>query len=122
MADKTCSLLEFVGFCMEKNEVLGGWSFRWCPYRTPELAQKQYGRLVDEGRRLLGEPDREVKHGLYWEKGLVVRMLGTAVMVHVAAPIDGPAWTWGDSDPDWDHCQNELTALFETDPGALNDE
>ena len=116
VASKTFSLLEFAAFCMEKNEVCGGGSPRWCPYRTPELAREQYDRLVLEATRLFGEPKREIKHGLLWPGQLAVRVRGLACMIHVAAPMDGPAWGWG-GDPDWDRCNasDDLKVLFATE-------
>ena len=118
MADRTCSLLEFIAFCFEKNELWAGGSLRNCPYTTPEFAREQYERLLREARQYFAPAvPTEIPFGVYWPNHLAIVHMGCAVMVRVAATKGGPAWKWGECDPDWTHVNEsgELSVLF----GAL---
>lgn len=118
MADKTCSLLEFVAFCTEKNEIFDGASPRYCTYRTQELAREQYERLVREATALLGAHVRRIQYGLDWPGHLAVQARRSTVIVWIAASQDGPAWQWGDGDSDWAtvNAQEDLDALIRGKP------
>ena len=91
MADKTCSLLEFITFCFEKNEVMSIQHF------APE-------------------PPKEIPFGSHWPERLAILHKGCAVMVLVAAERDGPAWNWGGSDRDWEHvnASDDWTVLYDS--------
>jgi len=97
------TLLEVCSFCFEKVEVIGGYSQRYVPCRTPELARDAFERWLAEAQRLYGEPTRteagDALGAVFGEGGaLRISVAGCLVIVDVRGRMS--RWP---TDADWQH-------------------
>lgn len=109
------TLLEFIGCCFEKNELISGRLERHNCYETPEDGARQATVLVEQATALLGEPSHETLTDgcqVWCWPTLQIAYRGTAVVVDV--PVRTPeayyAWETG-SQERWERAQRDFKAL-----------
>lgn len=114
------SLLEFIGCCFEKNELLDGALQRYSVYETRDLARAQFQRLESDAENLLGTSGELTEHEdgvveLEWPGSLRMLWRGLAVMVMVPVRLK-EAYFSAEEIPSetWRAAGDDLSALFDT--------
>ena len=108
------TLLEFIGWCFERNELIKGKLLRSCVYRTPKQAEQQADTLFRQGYALLGSPKdcTTVKgiHRVSWPT-LQILLRGRAVLI--AIPLRQRAYrAWELPAKTWERAGDDLSALY----------
>jgi hypothetical protein len=105
------TLLEFIGCCFEKNELMDGGLSRYNVYETPLLAEQQVDALVKEAIALLGEPgDDTYLAGLRDCQWPTLRIMHRGLAVLVVVPVR-VYWLWQDTAA-WTRAGDDISALL----------
>jgi hypothetical protein len=110
------TLLEFIGCCMEKNDLVDGALQRWNVYETCDLAELQASALASEGTALLGAPsvDRSERVQRWIWPTLQIMHCGLAVMVVMPVRVKEAYFVWSNTSYEmWRRAHDDLVALFD---------
>lgn len=108
------TLLEFIGWCFEKNEMFKGKLLRSCVYRTTKQAEQQATTLILQGTALLGIPkDYTTVEGIRRATWPTLQILLRGRAVLIAIPLRQRAYrAWELPAKTWERAGDDLSALY----------
>lgn len=101
MTGADLTLTQAIACCFEKNEMLDGFVFRWCPMPYVPTAEAKFGEWVEEATRWKGSPQSDRGEGWQraWWPDLRIKQAGRGLSVWLKAT---PAYFWWGRGENWD--------------------
>ncbi len=108
------NLLQALAMCFEKDELLDGWVYRYCPLPSEDVASRTFEEWLAQLALLKGAPERsQVGKGKRAEwRDLRVKQEGRGIVFWMAGV---EVWRWWQDPATWEG--ERLDAVFDWGPG-----